>query len=165
MKHIEVNNQARRVLRVGDKVITNASGEHINQKDLAGNTLTNGDPSTFIHGIIGEITDSSFYIWQNERFGTVGRIKPSNYTGSWKVTFEGQNGRWVKYSREISEFVKILSADPFDERLIMENTEILKIVDASGERPIFKISNIEKWNTLESELEKIGEIEYVDDPS
>ncbi len=143
---------ARGAIKVGDTVTTNATGS----SKYDGPTLK---------GVVGEITkDGKIYIWQNERSGSAGDIHPKTkgFSYSWEVRIpSNENGTWIEIETKNTNFISVLSDDPFDDRLIMENTDVLSFKDTINGRPVFQIIDKEKWNTIKSKLEKLGEIEFV----
>jgi hypothetical protein len=64
----------RQIIRLGQKIRTN------------GNGMERGD---WIEGVVGEINDSSFFVWQNNVKGDVGAVSPerAGFRYSWLVRF------------------------------------------------------------------------------
>jgi len=79
-------------LRVGMKIKTNGTGL---------SAMSPMDPPCYIiTGEIGEITGSSFYVWQNKHDGESGQISPTTkgYKCSWVIHLENQHA-WIIFTK------------------------------------------------------------------
>ena len=97
--------EAKSKLEVGDWVRTNGSGF---------------DTTNFFEGKIGEITESRFYVWQNEKMGCKGKLSPTSkgYKCSWEIDWNN--------SRAEIEILRSKNADADPKTLTSKLTKKMK---------------------------------------
>lgn len=64
-----------------------------------------------------------------------------------------------------TDMIKVMCEDPTDPELMFKHTDVLKLEGTSkrDDRPVFRILDRKRFETIKPELEKLGSIEFVDD--
>lgn len=115
---------------------------------------TNGDTNettNYFKGEVGRIKEDRFYVWQNEKDGTIGEVKPVGYRYSWMINFDNKYAKIeiLKFnkpkvlSKELQTLYKAEYIDSYLKLTEKGKSELLELLAAERRKELAKLAEEE----------------------